>query len=75
MVHKLLTDHRDDDLLEVAIDVSGSPLGEFEPAAYVLFNAEGHIIVPLSGDRRIVVTSDSIRLMREDEVLAQFEHE
>lgn len=74
--HKLLTDVRDDDLLEVAIDVSGSLLGDFVPSGYVLFNEKGDIIVPFSGDRRVLVSENGVSVLDgADDVLAFFPHD
>lgn len=75
MVHKILTDYRDDGIIEVAIDLSDSPLGEFDHTAYVNFHADGSVTIPFSGDRRVIVSADGVEVRRENDVLAHFNHE
>lgn len=74
--HKILTDYREEDqAVEVAIDVTDSPLGSFEHSAYVRFMPDGSIIVPFSGDRHVLVNDQGVSVKCEDEVLAHFDHE
>lgn len=75
MRHKILTDYRDDGIVEVAIDLTNSDLGKFEHTAYVHFLEDGSVRIPFSGDRHVIVGENGVSIMLESETLAYFAHE